>query len=255
MSNAAQLFLLADHIKLSLLERQRAISLNLEPNSQDAHISRSLESLRESIDKLSTTTANADSDSQLTNLRTQYNDLSRQFHGDNPTSTATTTLNSPNTPSLSKDFTSARTLPNKSVRFRDSPSPSSSEEEDPNRASLFPSQYTDEPSDQDPDPSELSNQQIHAYHTQVIQSQDEQLDRLGESIGRQRHLSMQIGDELEGQVALLDEVDEGVDRHQTRLDVAQRRIKGVTKKARENWGITTILVLIVILVFLIAVLK
>lgn len=50
MSNTNQLFLLADHIKLSLLERQRAISLNLEPNSQDGHISRSLESMREGLE-------------------------------------------------------------------------------------------------------------------------------------------------------------------------------------------------------------
>jgi hypothetical protein len=50
MSNPNQLFLLADHIKLSLLERQRAISLNLEPNSQDGHISRSLESMREGLE-------------------------------------------------------------------------------------------------------------------------------------------------------------------------------------------------------------
>lgn len=52
MSNPAQLFLLADHIKLSLLERQRAISLSIEPNSQDGEISRSLESLREGIESL-----------------------------------------------------------------------------------------------------------------------------------------------------------------------------------------------------------
>jgi syntaxin 8 len=50
MSRPPQLFLLADHIKLSLLERQRAISLQLEPNSQDGEISRSLESLREGIE-------------------------------------------------------------------------------------------------------------------------------------------------------------------------------------------------------------
>jgi syntaxin 8 len=52
MANANQYFLLADHIKLSLLERQRAISLNLEPTSQDGHISRSLESLREGLEKV-----------------------------------------------------------------------------------------------------------------------------------------------------------------------------------------------------------
>jgi syntaxin 8 len=47
-----QLFLLADHIKLSLLERQRALSLNLEPNSRDGQISRSLESLREGLEEI-----------------------------------------------------------------------------------------------------------------------------------------------------------------------------------------------------------
>jgi len=50
MANPSQLYLLADHIKLSLLERQRAISLNLEPSAQDGNISRSLESMREGIE-------------------------------------------------------------------------------------------------------------------------------------------------------------------------------------------------------------
>ena len=52
MANPNQYFLLADHIKLSLLERQRAISLNLEPTSQDGHISRSLDSLREGLESV-----------------------------------------------------------------------------------------------------------------------------------------------------------------------------------------------------------
>jgi syntaxin 8 len=47
-----QLFLLADHIKLSLLERQRAVSLNLPSQSQDVQISRSLDSLRSGIESL-----------------------------------------------------------------------------------------------------------------------------------------------------------------------------------------------------------
>jgi hypothetical protein len=51
-TNPAQLFLLADHVKLSLLERQRAMSLNLSPNSQDGQISRSLDSLRLGMEAL-----------------------------------------------------------------------------------------------------------------------------------------------------------------------------------------------------------
>lgn len=52
MSNPNQLFLLADHIKLSLLERQRAQSLHLdeeEGGSHDGHISRSLDQFRDGI--------------------------------------------------------------------------------------------------------------------------------------------------------------------------------------------------------------
>lgn len=51
MTKSSQLPLLADHIKLSLLERQRAISLNLEPNSHDGEISSALESLREGLEQ------------------------------------------------------------------------------------------------------------------------------------------------------------------------------------------------------------
>ena len=51
-TNPPQLFLLADHIKLSLLERQRALSLNLSSNTQDAQISRSLAQLRSGIEAL-----------------------------------------------------------------------------------------------------------------------------------------------------------------------------------------------------------
>jgi syntaxin 8 len=81
------------------------------------------------------------------------------------------------------------------------------------------------------------------------------LDRLGASIGRQHELSIHIGDELDSQVMLLDEVDERVDRHQGQLDGATRRLNTFSKKARENWGLTTIVILIIILVLLIVITK
>lgn len=59
MSSTNQLFLLADHIKLSLLERQRARSLHLDEEAalgsgsqHDSHISRSLDQFREGLDSL-----------------------------------------------------------------------------------------------------------------------------------------------------------------------------------------------------------
>lgn len=52
MSNPNALYLLADHIKLSLLERKRAQALNLQSDSQDGHISRSLEQFRDGLESL-----------------------------------------------------------------------------------------------------------------------------------------------------------------------------------------------------------
>jgi syntaxin 8 len=205
---------------------------------------------------------------QETRLRAQYNDLISQFRGF-PTSTAPASLSHPNNPSLAPDFAHATSTPSrppnpsssfkrsptthnsKSVRFSDAPL---TDADDAARDALFPPAYHDDP-DALPDHSQLDNQQIHEYHSQVLQDQDEQLDRLGESIGRQRELSIQIGDELDSHVQLLDEVDEHMDRHQTRIDGARRRLGTVARKAKDNVQLTIILVLIVILVLLIIILK
>jgi syntaxin 8 len=257
--NPSQLFLLADHIKLSLLERQRAQQLNLPANSQDSQISRSLDQLSSGIDALDRHLAtdgdplSAERD-QLAQLRRQQRDLESQFRGDEE---GKDTVTSPNDPALKPDFDAAqkreRTGPStKAVRFTDDPS---EERSNANRAALFP--YRDNPEDEDapPDQSDLTNEQIHVYHQGVMAEQDEQLDRLGQSIGRQRELTIAIGSELDDHVMLLDEVDERVDRHQSQLDGAVRRLGKIAKKARENWSLTTIVVLIIILVLLIIITK
>ncbi|KAF2639796.1 hypothetical protein P280DRAFT_402429 [Massarina eburnea CBS 473.64] len=260
-TNPPQLFLLADHIKLSLLERQRAVSLNLPSNAQDGQISRSLEQLRSGIESLESQVADTDDESissQLPRMRNQLAELSSQFSS--TTAPTSPTLTSPNNASLHSDFAAAQKKPkarpiSKSVRFTDDPNSlsASASDDDPNRASLFP--YRDNPEDSAPDHEDMSNQQIHTYHSQVIREQDDQLDRLGESIGRQRELSMQIGDELEGQVLLLDEVEEGVDRHQAQFRRARGRLDRIGRKAKENWSLTVIIALIIILVLLIAITK
>lgn len=127
------------------------------------------------------------------------------------------------------------------------------DEYDANRAALFP--YRDEPESGPPDQGPLDNQQIHDYHKNVLRDQDEQLDRLGDSIGRQRELSIQIGDELDDHIQMLDDVEHHVDRHQTTLDGARKRLATITRKAKENMQLTIILILICVLVLLIIILK
>lgn len=207
---------------------------------------------------------------QASRLRSQYDDLQSQFRGF-PTSTTSTTTIKPNDPFLSGDFThaSSPTLrtpsssalkrsvqspnPSKSVRFTDNPNRGSEFVNQANEAALLP--YHDEPEQAPPDQDQLNNQQIHEYHKSVLRDQDDQLDRLGGSIGRQRELSIQIGDELDDQVQILDDVEEHVDRHQSTLDRARKSLGDVARKSRDNKQLTIILILIIILVLLIIILK
>lgn len=258
-----QLLLLADHLKLSLLERQRALSLGIDASKQDSHIARSLASLQEGIEDLEAQQDDLgqaeDSNSDLARLRRQHQDLEAQFHGATPGSAET---RRPNDPALQDTFASAQSaLPasrrNKNVRFRDNPDDEGTEDpvEVANRAALFSDsgRYRDEP--EAPDQDQLDNQQIHTYHKQVLREQDEQLDVLGQSIGRQRMLGIQMGNELEEQNELLEDVERGVDRHTTTLDRAKKRLGHVARKSKDNWSWVTIGILIVILVLLIIVLN
>ena len=142
------------------------------------------------------------------------------------------------------------------MRFRDNPG---EEEEDPvdvaNRAALFSDQerYTDEPAG--PDQSELSNQVIHEHHKNVLREQDEHLNTLGQSIGRQRVLGISIGNDLDEQNELLTDVESGVDRHQSTLDRARTRLGNVARKSKGNGSWITIAILIIVLMLLIIVLK
>ncbi|KXX73341.1 putative syntaxin-8B [Madurella mycetomatis] len=299
MSNPNALLLLADHIKLSLLEQQRAKTLNLRRDSQDGHISRSLDQFREGLDALEKeqqrlqeagdeAKASSLSDT-LASLRKQYSDLTSQFHGFSSAATSTT-LTSPNDPSLAEDFahaqssTSSTTNPGatptptkKAVRFSSPATDLESQRRtspDPNRSTLFgaPQQpYRDDPADGgsggDDDTagyrdhiaaSSLSNQQIHAYHQQILADQDAQLDVLGASISRQRELSLQIGDELDSQVLMLDESERAADRQASALGRARRQVGRIARGAAnsgEGRQMTAIVVLIVVLVLLIIILK
>lgn len=268
MSKPSQLYLLADHIKLSLLERQRAKSLNLDSDTQDGHLSRSLEQFRAGLTSLQQEKSRLEQTGDenaaksitdaLPELQKQFEDLTAQFHGFSSPYTEAT-LTQANSDELAEDFAHAASTSasgpgsrkSKSVRFSDTPSDPSSD--------LF-GPYRDDPAINDTagyrdQAEEMSNQQLHQYHSQILEQQDEQLDRLGESIGRQRELSMQIGDELDSHVAMLDEVEAVTDRHQSRLDRAKRTLGKVAKGAGENKQMTAIIVLIIILVLLIAILK
>nr|POE72502.1 putative syntaxin-8b [Quercus suber] len=257
-STPGQLSLLADHLKLSLLERQRAIALNIPARKQDSSISRSLTTFQEGLETLERTSSSIDT-TNVSELRRQYQDLYTQFFGAAPPSAET---QRPNDPALKETFAAVQQTPaelgrHKNVHFRDNPD--EEETEDPvataNRTALFSNtgRYRDEP--EVPDQTGMDNQQIHAYHSQVLREQDAQLDLLGQSVGRTRILGIQMGNELDEQVEMLDDVERGVDRHSSTLERAQKRLGHIARKSKDNWNWVVIGILICILVLLIIVLK
>ncbi|KAK7920252.1 T-complex protein 1 subunit beta [Apiospora marii] len=284
MPSANQLFLLADHIKLSLLERKRAQSLDIDAGSKDGAISQSLDQFRDGLTALDEEQRRleeaGDEEGALTigdnlpGLKQQYDDLTAQFHGFSSTS-AQSTLTHPNDPTLASDFDHATTIPaagassrpkmnqrnsSKTVRFSDNPATPQSSSDPALEAQLFGSRgrYRDEPDGGEgyrDEAEDMTNTQVHAYHQQIMDQQDQQLDALGLSIARQRELSMQIGDELDDQVAMLDDVDEAVDRHQGRLDRARGQVGRITRSASDNKQLMAIIILIIVLILLIALLK
>ncbi|KAL8409491.1 hypothetical protein RB594_007795 [Gaeumannomyces avenae] len=298
MSNPNALFLLADHIKLSLLERKRARSLDLAASdTQDGHIARSLDQFREGLEGLDKEykrleaagdeSKALDLADALPTLQKQLDDLTSQFHG---FSAPSITLTKPNDPSLAADFAHASTVPSttgggskrsvsggsgpKTVRFSDNTTSHGDDDDrdlEAARSGLFGGGGNNSgPYRDDPDgPSyrdraegndglggpPMDNVQVHAYHRQVLEEQDAQLDALGATIGRQRELSMQIGDELDSHVAMLDESERLVDRHQGALDRARRQVGRISRSAGEGRQMAIIIALIVVLLLLIAILK
>lgn len=275
MSNPNALFLLADHIKLSLLERKRAQSLSLDAGSQDGHISRSLDQFREGLETLEKEQKRLeeagdedkalDIEDSLHTLQQQLEDLTSQFHGFSSVAPST-----PNDPSLAPDFEAANTVPaakTKQVRFSDNPASGGSgrrrtddDDLEAQRSGLLGQPYRDDPESgpsfrDQVEEQGIDNVQVHAYHQRVMEDQDAQLDALGASISRQRELSMQIGDELDSQVAMLDESERVVDRHQGSLDRARRQVGKISRSAGESKQMLIIIALIVILVLLIAIFK
>ncbi|PFH51638.1 hypothetical protein AMATHDRAFT_142045 [Amanita thiersii Skay4041] len=109
--------------------------------------------------------------------------------------------------------------------------------------------YTDDP-DEDPDPDVMLQTQ-----RQMMLEQDDHLDRLSQSIGRQHHISLQINDELDTHTGLLDDLDTDLDRTGSRLTSARRRLDRFAKGAKENGSTVTIALLILVLLILIIIFK
>ncbi|KAI5813325.1 hypothetical protein BZA77DRAFT_121599 [Pyronema omphalodes] len=269
-ASAERLQLLHDHIRLSLLERKRAIKSGHPPNPRTINeISRSLDTLQQGIESLErdyrqqeaagnvppeTTTEHNET---LSKLHLDFSDLQSEFSSSNSTalSSEDLLLDLHAIPHSSSGPTQTQTRSSLESAAREALTGSRASPEAIRKVSKTVRFLEEDQAQETENNSTMSSQSLLQLHDRVMNEQDLSLDRLSASIRNQRELSIAIGDELEDHVRLLGDVEEQVDRHQGRLDSARRRLDGVARTAREHGSLVIIIVLIIILVLLIAVLK
>lgn len=95
------------------------------------------------------------------------------------------------------------------------------------------------------------NNALYSQQEQVIRQQDEGLEALRKSIARQKQLGMHIGDELEDQNEMLDELNEGVENTNKRLTRETQHVVRVTEKAKAG-GMFCCIVLLILAIIVVA---
>ncbi|GLB41053.1 hypothetical protein LshimejAT787_0902680 [Lyophyllum shimeji] len=112
------------------------------------------------------------------------------------------------------------------------------------------SPYTD-----DPEAGYHENGILLQEQRRMMDEQDNHLDMLSHSVTRQHHISLQINDELDVHSGLLEELDTELDRTESRLTGARRRLDQVARGAKNNGSTVTIGLLIFVLLILIIIFK
>ncbi|KAI0746718.1 hypothetical protein C8Q80DRAFT_1053110, partial [Daedaleopsis nitida] len=135
-----------------------------------------------------------------------------------------------------------------------SPPPTTSAAPPPRTSSGEPHSYDYAPYTDDPEAGYSSGEML-MQQREIMDVQDVHLDELSRSITRQRDLSLQINDELDVHTGLLEGLDHDLDRTDTRLTHARRRLDRVARGAKENGSTVMIALLILVLLILIIVFK
>lgn len=142
----------------------------------------------------------------------------------------------------------------KAVRFKDDP-------EEPITSDMMGTQpfqpYRDDPGESadEEEVDSRSNHQMFAEHQQTMMRQDQDLDYLHQLISRQHMMGKDIDQELDEQLIILNDLEQGVDNSSFRIQRATTRLNDFRRMARENGSLTTIIILTIILILLLVVLN
>lgn len=94
--------------------------------------------------------------------------------------------------------------------------------------------------------AEEANQQL------LMKEQDDELEDISTSLQRIGQYGLQIGEELQNQEYMLNELDEDMNTTQARLNAVQKKMAQVFKKARSNSQLCMIVFLTILLMVLIS---
>lgn len=181
-----------------------------------------------------------------------YNELSEDSNLDVSEFKYSFTRSVTTTTTMSKNVDIPFNNVHKSVRFKDTPDDNDASELMGTRHEFKP--YKDDPDEQESS-EELSNHQMFAQHQQTMMRQDQDLDTLHQLISRQFSMGQDINQELDDQLIILNDLEQGVDQSLSRLDLANRRIRTFRNLMRENGSLVTICTLSIILILLLVVLN
>ncbi|CAG2121785.1 unnamed protein product [Medioppia subpectinata] len=94
------------------------------------------------------------------------------------------------------------------------------------------------------------------YHQQMIlQSQDDSLNKLRNSVGNLKSISRQIGTEVDEHAVMLDELGHEVDMTDSRFDTTLKKVARVLHLSndRRQWAAIGLLLLVIIIIFLVVI--
>lgn len=242
-----------DEIEESVAERAKLHELSLQPSSNDNK--ELTNQVHKVIDNFELAKAEAENSKeedfydQLRQLSDRYMDIHSSLEDDTDIDAPGFSYVIPCPP---------KTTTTKAVRFKDDP-------EEANTSEMMGTQpfqpYRDVPEEEEEEvgvgeePDSRSNHQMFAEHQQTMMRQDQDLDYLHRLISRQHMMGKDIDQELDEQLIILNDLEQGVDNSSFRLQRATTRLNDFRRMARENGNLTTIVILTIILILLLVVLN
>ncbi|KAI8970555.1 hypothetical protein BD414DRAFT_470520 [Trametes punicea] len=238
MASLAKLTSLSTQTLSLLLERQRLQNLN-STSLHTPQIIKNLEQLRTGILQMEAREGITEA-SRL--LRSQHERM-RGMLGTEADAAGVQSCEEFQPPSESATSSSASPMPGSpAARAPSPPAPVA-----PEHAEFTP--YTDDPE------AGYTSEEMLLQQRRIMDDQDVHLDELFRSITRQRDISLQINDELDVHTGLLEGLDHDLDRTDSRLTQARRKLDRVARGAKENGSTVMIALLILVLLILIIVFK